>query len=260
MIVELENPEKAAALFAGWEETIIWSCLQGVMGTVYADSQDNPDSAAATLGDFAFLAGEPREELVFYTGGIQDFIIMVPQSDGWAGLIEKCYGEKAKKVTRYALKKEPYVFDREKLNRAASMLPPEYSMKMMDKELFDRCKTDWCRDWVAQYADYEAYQKYGLGVVILKDGISVSGASAYSGYRGGIEIEIDTREEYRRKGLAYICGAQLILECLDRKLYPSWDAQNPESVKLAEKLGYHFAHAYAAYEVTDQIGLAGSRR
>lgn len=26
MIVELENPEKAAALFAGWEETIIWSC------------------------------------------------------------------------------------------------------------------------------------------------------------------------------------------------------------------------------------------
>lgn len=76
-----------------------------------------------------------------------------------------------------------------------------------------------------------------------------AGASSYSGYRGGIEIEIDTNEVYRRKGLAYICGAKLILECLDRNLYPSWDAQNIWSVALAEKLGYHFDHAYTAYEV-----------
>lgn len=251
MIIKLENPEKAAALFAGWEETTIWSCLQGIMGAVYADCQDHPASAMAILGDFAFFAGEPKEELVFYKPEWceQDFIIMVGQSDGWAELIEKCYGEKAKKVTRYALKKEPDVFDREKLRSAAAALPPEYSMKMMDEELFNRCKTGWCRDWVAQYADYEAYLKYGLGVVILKDGAPVSGASSYSGYRGGIEIEIDTKEEYRRKGLAYICGARLILECLERNLYPSWDAQNPGSVKLAEKLGYHFDHAYIAYEI-----------
>ena len=38
-----------------------------------------------------------------------------------------------------------------------------------------------------------------LGVVILKDVEPVSGASSYSEYRGGIEIEIDTREDYRRK-------------------------------------------------------------
>ena len=65
---------------------------------------------------------------------------------------------------------------------------------------------------------------------------------------GGIEIE--TREDYRRKGLAYICGAKLILECLKREWYPSWDAQNKWSVSLAEKLGYHFAYEYTAYEVT----------
>ena len=91
--------------------------------------------------------------------------------------------------------------------------------------------------------------KYGLGVVLLKDGEVVSGASSYSGYIGGIEIEIDTREDYRRKGVAYICGAKLILECLDRKWYQSWDAQNRWSVALAEKLGYHFDHAYVAYEI-----------
>lgn len=73
--------------------------------------------------------------------------------------------------------------------------------------------------------------------------------SSYSGYHGGIEIEIDTKEEYQRKGLAYICGAKLILECLERGWYPSWDAQNKWSVALTEKLGYHFDYEYEAYEI-----------
>lgn len=275
MIIKIENTEKVASLFEDWQETIIWSCLQGVMGAVYADQQDKPTCAIAILGDFAFCAGatsrtgalalppgDCREqrgeaecagaELVAYKPELckQDFIIMVPQNEGWAALIEQCYGEKAKKVTRYAFKKEPDVFDREKLRAAVEALPPEYEMRPIDEELFYKCKgIGWCRDWVAQYDDYEAYQKYGLGVVILRDGEPVSGASSYSGYRGGIEIEIDTKEEYRRKGLAYICGARLILECLDRGLYPSWDAQNLNSAALAERLGYHFDRAYTAYEI-----------
>lgn len=77
----------------------------------------------------------------------------------------------------------------------------------------------------------------------------MSGASSYSRYHEGIEIEIDTREEYRRKGFAYICGAKLILECLKRNLYPSWDAHNKASVALAEKLGYHYDHTYTAIEI-----------
>lgn len=258
MISRIENAEKAAALFDGWEETVIWSCLQGVMGSVYADSQRAPSCAMAILGDFIFFAGAagrteaPAAELVAFKPDWcrKDFIIMVPQNDAWAKLIEKCYGEKAKRVSRYALKKEQDAFDREKLRAAAAAVPAGYSVKMMDETLFFRCREiGWCQDWVSQYEDYETYRKHGLGVVILKDGNPVSGASSYSSYRGGIEIEIDTKEEYRRKGLAYICGARLILECLERGLYPSWDAQNWGSVKLAEKLGYHFDHEYAAYEI-----------
>ena len=29
MIYQLGQTEKAAALFAGWQETMIWSCMQG---------------------------------------------------------------------------------------------------------------------------------------------------------------------------------------------------------------------------------------
>lgn len=45
------------------------------------------------------------------------------------------------------------------------------------------------------------------------------------------------------------CGAKLILECINRNIYPSWDAQNKGSVELAEKLGYHFDKEYIAYEI-----------
>ena len=85
--------------------------------------------------------------------------------------------------------------------------------------------------------------------MIIKDGRIVSGASSYSRYNEGIEIEVDTVPDERRKNLATIVCAALILRCLDENLYPSWDAQNINSVHLAEKLGYEFDHEYVAYEV-----------
>ena len=95
----------------------------------------------------------------------------------------------------------------------------------------------------------EQYLKIGRGMVIIKDGNIVAGASSYTRYNEGIEIEVDTVEAERRKHLATIVCSALILECLNEGLYPSWDAQNMNSVHLAEKLGYEFAHEYVAYEV-----------
>ena len=68
----------------------------------------------------------------------------------------------------------------------------------------------------------------------------VAGASSYSRYDKGIEIEIDTQEDHRRKGLTYACGAKLIWECLEEGLYPSWDAQNKWSVAIGRKAGIPF--------------------
>ena len=85
MVYRLKQTEKAAPLFAGWQETMIWSCLQGVMGAVFVDSPNRPASAAALLGDFCFLAGEPNRELVQYGPKERDFLIMVPGSRGKEG-------------------------------------------------------------------------------------------------------------------------------------------------------------------------------
>ena len=83
----------------------------------------------------------------------------------------------------------------------------------------------------------------------MADEIFVINVNGYVGQSTKSEIEVDTVAEERRKGLATIACAALILCCLEENLYPSWDAQNMNSVHLAEKLGYEFDHEYTAYEV-----------
>ena len=252
MIYEVRGSEKINRIFAGWNETMIWSCLQGVMGRLYADSEDAPSSAMAILGSFCFLAGRPNMELVSFKPDwcCQDYIIMVPSSREWIPLIGSAYAGRAFPTTRYAFRKDPDAFDREKLAAISEKVEKPFYLRFIDRELFAVCRDQgWCRDFVALYDGYDMYERMGLGVAAMYGGEIVAGASSYSSYRGGIEIEIDTRKDYRRRGLAAACGAKLILECLGRGLYPSWDAANLRSVALAEKLGYVLDREYAAYEI-----------
>lgn len=252
MVFAVKGTPEIKELFCDWQETMIWSCLQGVMGHLYADAADNPKSAMALIGDFCFLAGIPNRELVSFRPAwyTKHFLIMTAYTPDWHPVIEAVYGKHAKRSTRYAIKKETGIFDRGKLESYAERLPEGVSLHRIDRKLFACCQDQsWSRDFVSLYADYDEYQKMGLGIVAVKSGEIVSGASSYSSYQNGIEIEIDTKESHRRMGLATACAARLILECIDRGLYPSWDAQNPWSVSLAEKLGYHLDHAYTAYEI-----------
>ncbi|MEY8355089.1 GNAT family N-acetyltransferase [Lachnospiraceae bacterium 54-53] len=248
--VEITERSVIAPLFEGWQETMIWSCLQGVMGRAYADENETPRSARIAVADFCFFAGVPNRELIKNKppGRKPDFIIMVPRDEEWARAIEEEWGSSAKRVTRYAMKKEPDAFDPERLEEMAGST--SFSLSMIDKEIYEQVMAQpWSRDLCSQFAGYDDYKRRGLGVAALADGLVVSGASSYTVYQGGIEIEIDTRADYRRRGAALACGARLILECLKRGLYPSWDAQNPGSVALAEKLGYHMDQEYTAYEI-----------
>lgn len=259
-LIPREKREAFKCLVKGWEETMILSCIQGHMGEVYGigedDSAESPiafESARFVVGDFCFLAGKANRELAESRAGIQkNFVIMAPQNREWENVIEAVYKEHCSKTVRYAIKKEgKHIFDRKKLAGICRNLEPGYELKIMDHEIYQAAlREEWSRDLCANFEGAADYCERGVGAAVLFEGNLVSGASSYTVYDGGIEIEIDTREEFRRKGLALAAGAKLILECLDRGLYPSWDAQNLGSVCLAEKLGYHFDRQYTVYEVT----------
>ena len=64
MIYELQDMKKVTGFFDGWQETLIYSCLQKVMGKIFVTDPENPQAACAYVGCFAFYAGEPDRELV----------------------------------------------------------------------------------------------------------------------------------------------------------------------------------------------------
>ncbi len=85
MVYEITDMNNISSLFGKWDETLIWSCLQGIMGKIYADNLNTPTAAMAIIGDFTFFAGKPNIELVSYKPDwcTQNFMIMIPQNEFW---------------------------------------------------------------------------------------------------------------------------------------------------------------------------------
>ena len=254
---------RIAPLFDGWEEALIWSCLDGCMGTAAADDSALPRAARITVGDFCFFAGEPDDALI----ATATAPILTPRDARWCAAMERVLGGSAVRATRYAIPKDPTVFDPARL-KALAVPPAGYALAPIDTVLYGKAlDRAWSRDFCALFRDAEDYARRGAGIAALHDGELVAGASSYAVYagretgedgpcaearrRGGIEIEIDTRPDHRRRGLATACGAALILSCLSRGLYPSWDAHDLRSVALAEKLGYRSGVPYPVYLRSD---------
>ena len=236
--------QKISPFFSGWNETLIWSVLQGHMGVALADDDENPRAAQVSLGDFCFFAGEPSA--AFASRALTREI--VPKDESWHAAIEEAFGERAEKRLRYAIKKEPDAFSRETLQTFVSSLPNEFTLRCFDREILAQAaRENWSCDFRGCFLSAEDFLTRGIGIAAMYGETFVAGASSYSVYDGGFEIEIDTHPDFRRRGLATACGAKLILEALNRNLYPSWDAFDLRSVALAEKLGYHLDHPYPTY-------------
>lgn len=240
------DTKKVFHLFDDWKETMILSAMQGVMGSVYG----NEESAVAAAVDFCFYSGMPDEELIrFWPEECKrDLRLLVPKDKAWEEAIEKTLGDSVKKVIRFALQKTPEKFDRDHLRKLADTLPGGYTLRHFDKEIYHKIIAGgWGHTLVASYDDYDHFAAKGWGVAVMHGDEMAAGISSYCTFNGGYEVEINTHTDHRRKGLGIACAAQFILDCLERGLYPGWDAANEGSLQMAQKLGYLFDKEYVTY-------------
>ncbi|WP_195268779.1 GNAT family N-acetyltransferase [Eubacterium sp. 1001713B170207_170306_E7] len=261
-IISKKDRNRIAPLFEGWNETPVWSYLQGHLGQAFVDDPDSPRSAQILIGDFCFFAGIPNPELIenIPDPKIVPVITLIAREETWHPLFETIYRGQYEKFTRYALKKEPTAFDPEQLQANLKALPPDCKIRQIDPLLYNALlKEEWSKDLCSQFENAQDYAKNGLGFVIVKNHEIIAGASSYTYYNDGIEIQIDTKQPYRRQGLARVVGSRLILECLRQNRYPSWDAVSQESLHLAESLGYCLETPYIAYAVGDMEHLSKPR-
>lgn len=253
--LNLEQMKSIQPLFTFVKNTLVDTCIRKNIGKVWADDDIHPNCVQVFVGDFCFLAGDSdNEQAVDLIKNIplnypKNNCFMVAENQKWEHLIETEYGVHCHKVSRYSTKNNVQ-FDHYQLRKFVNQLPKGYRLAKIDSDLYNRAlQEDWSRDFCVNFRDFEDFSKNGLGIVITYGKELVGGASSYIATEDTLEVEIAVKENYRHRGFATICAAQLILQALSRGMYPSWDAANLISFKTAEKLGYELDQEYTAFVV-----------
>lgn len=195
------------------------------------------DSQAENLKEF--LAKIPEKALIYVPS--QEWELSLKAH--WTNLV---YSPR----TEFSAKK----LSLQRIRRLLTLLPKGFQMRKVDVEIAKKVLTQNFSDhWVGVITYLGSPEKFveeGVGFCIQEKEKIVS---IVMGYRASLpitqcmELDVATHPDYRRKGLATIVGAKLIEYCLERVIEPHWDAANPLSVKLAQKLGFTDPEPYNCY-------------
>lgn len=239
-----------APLFVGWEEMLVSSALEGCMGRVWS-CQSPARAALCEVGDFLFLAGAAGVEsdgLIRAFAADGRFHILASRTAALHERAGTALMGRARAGERYAFEKDCRRLHPAHLASLTQALPDGIVLRPFDTKLYHAALAEeWSRDFVSLFPCAQDYLAHGLGVAALHGSELVGGASSYAWCGAGIEIELDTRPDFRRRGIGTACAAKLVLECLRRGRLPSWDAANRESARLAQKLGFREAGAYPVW-------------
>lgn len=236
-------------------DSTIFACLDGYMGKVFVDDKNQISHTVILQGDFAFPSNSGEFQEATAISMLNDILsyrdnnnlLIIPQTKDWETFLKK--SEVFSTFQRYRLKSPSFeMFDQVRLEEYCSKLSREYSFHRIEETLYEKVLSeDWSRDFCSNFASVDDFLQHGIGVLVMRGDEICCGASSYTAYRKGIEIEIVTKKEYRNLGLATSCAAKLILTCIKEGKLPHWDAANETSVRLAMRLGYDYIGPYDTY-------------
>lgn len=221
--------------------------IEGQLGQVFVDDLSEPAAYCIRVGPFGYFAGDAQSmgaHRLMETFPV--YHLLMPSPVGWLSLAQEIFGAQLKSFPRYSF--------------SADQLSPEHLTRLLESSSFRGRVIPLNEDLTLQVigqpdsfldlSDFDSAADFiarGFGYTIL-DNEKIIGI-AYSSLvcSQGIEVSVYVEEAYRRRGVATTLSSRLLLESLMYNLRPNWDAANPESVKLATKLGYRYLGSYDAY-------------
>lgn len=257
MMVELgrEKRQCIQAICRESREVLVRGAVEGTMGRVWVPGLDGVPFCLIASGDFAYLLGLPPKgaralDLKSQLYQSASHALIFPENELWEQWLLEEFEGQLRMVTRYALKKDEHHFDTDRLKANVKAVPQGIRIRRIDERLYHLAmKEEWSRDLCSNFEDFKHFAACGFGYGAMKIHRLVAGCSAYGVSEGMMEIQVDTRKDFRRQGLALACSSAFVLECLEKKLIPNWDAANQQSVELAEKRGYVFEREYQVYQL-----------
>lgn len=223
--------------------------LEGQMGKSYVDDLKNPSAYLIQVGPFHYYAGN-----VLGDGGqemlrnFKPYHLFMPSSEGWIEAAKRLHGERFIGFDRYNFSSE--CLSMEHLQKLCQSSGMSDDVKRLDAALLTQL---WGQEHFIDVSDFESpsdFMERGIGYCIERNGAVIGAAYSSLVCSTGIEVSLFVSEGHRRLGFATVLAAHLIRWCLQNNMDVHWDAANPESCILAEKLGYIPSGKYQAYYLT----------
>jgi RimJ/RimL family protein N-acetyltransferase len=222
------------------------AAFEGSLGEVWVDDGKRPQVARMLIGDFHAIAGDPEAPAA------TEALLAVPDrgyiavADSWHDLVHRALPA-AYPNDRFSFH-APELWDRKRLASLRESLPPGYTLGRIGANTVGAFR-NLNATFVDNFESLDDFLARGVGFGVTKGGEFVAGCSSYSISSHTLEIEIETRRDYWRRGLALVTGARMIEHCLDNGLVPCWDAAHEGSALLAERLGFVGRRQYTAYRL-----------
>jgi GNAT superfamily N-acetyltransferase len=221
--------------------------VEGQMGKAFVDDLSNPTTYRITVGPFWYFAGDagsPAARQMMQN--LPAYAILMPSAAGWLALAQTVFGHQLRPFTRYSFSSAN--LSGRHLENLLRQSPHQERLTPIHATLATQLAEQ--PESALELSDFDSVADFverGLAFAVM-DGTRVQGI-AYSSLvcSRGIEVSVFVDEPYRQQGVATTLASKLLLECLNRGLQPNWDAANPESCKLARKLGFVFVEAYDAF-------------
>ena len=225
----------------------IQSILEGQTGAHFAikvNDRNHPVAAQLLHGTFTVFAGSPGDAIgQSFIRKLKSPCAIQPSPGRWIDLVKATYPDNIQTFTRYS-------FGHASLNKAhlQSLIdqhPLKDQVQQLDEQMaLELSKDEWGQYHFMNYNSPRHFIQKGIGYgVIVANTIAAACTSALV-CSTGIELNIITDPRFRKKGLATLVAARLILDCLEKGLEPHWDAANMVSKDLALKLGYTLTGEY----------------
>ncbi len=219
--------------------SIILPALVKDRGVLYVDNLVRPDVARLFIGGINFFAGDcsniVAREMV---ENVKSGEFLTGSTNGWNNLFQEIWTNRL--GTRVRTKMSTESLDIAYLRSLMNKLGNEFKLERADLKTIRSLDKRHNMHILLFFGSSKEFIENGIAFCIKHEERVVSMASTFAPFIDEFEVQVTTTEDtrYRRKGLATIVSAALIIYALEHGLVPHWDAANEASVELALKLGY----------------------
>lgn len=227
-------------------DTAIDCAIEGQLGRALVDDVERPTTFAITVGPFWYFAGEPAGPSgLEILSELPAFGLMMPSTQGWRESAEALFGSTMRVFPRYRFSAAALSIPH--LEGLLTASPHRHQVLPIDAALAGRLSSgnEPLLD-LADFASVADFLERSFGFTLLDGERPMGLAYASLVCSHSLEVSVFVDERYRRRGVATAVSAALLLESLARGLRPNWDAANPESCALAERLGFVSTGSYEA--------------